>query len=107
MTKAPVAEDQFRLLVNSVEDYAIFLLDGQGNVASWNIGARMIKGYLPEEIIGKHVSIFYTPEDRAAKKPQRLLEAAAQRGRVEDEAWRSRKDGSRFWANDDITALRD
>ena len=84
-----VAEDQFRLLVNSVEDYAIFLLDPAGNVASWNAGARMIKGYSREEIIGKHVSVFYTPEDRAAEKPQHLLDAAARQGRIEEFAFLS------------------
>jgi PAS domain S-box-containing protein len=102
-----LAAAQFRLLVNSVEDYAIFMLDVAGNVASWNAGARAIKGYSPDEIIGRHVSTFYPPEDRAANKPQRLLQTALEQGRVEDEGWRVRKDGSRFWANVVITALRD
>jgi PAS domain S-box-containing protein len=83
------------------------MLDPSGHVASWNSGARLIKGYSPEEIVGKHISTFYSPEDRAAQKPQTLLEIATREGRVEDEGWRLRKDGSRFWADVVITALRD
>lgn len=97
----------FRLLVESVQDYAIFLLDPKGNVATWNNGARRIKGYAADEIIGHHFSMFYPLEDIAAGKPQWELEAAAQTGRVEDEGWRIRKDATRFWANVVITALRD
>src|SRR6185295_12949327 len=77
-----------------------------GRVASWNAGAQRIKGYAPEEIIGRHFSRFYPPEDVAAGKPDRELEIAAAQGRLEDEGWRVRKDGSRFWANVIITALR-
>jgi PAS domain S-box-containing protein len=105
--RAHVAQEHFRLLVESVRDYAIFMLDPSGHVASWNSGARLIKGYSPEEIVGKHISTFYSPEDRAAQKPQTLLEIATREGRVEDEGWRLRKDGSRFWADVVITALRD
>jgi PAS domain S-box-containing protein len=105
--RASVAEEQFRLLVESVRDYAIFMLDPGGRVATWNAGARNIKGYAPEEIIGSHISDFYTPEDRAAGKPQQLLDAAAAEGRAEDEGWRLRRDGGRFWADVVITALRD
>ena len=99
--------DLYRLLVDSVRDYAIFALDPAGNVASWNEGARRIKGYEPEEIIGKHFSIFYPPERVAEHWPEHELEVAAREGRFEDEGWRVRKDGSRFWANVVITALRD
>jgi PAS domain S-box-containing protein len=102
-----VTADQLRLLVESVRDYAIFLLDPDGRVASWNAGAEAIKGYRRDEIIGKDMSIFYGEEDRAAGRPQRLLAAALAEGRVEDEGWRVRKDGSRFWADVVITALHD
>jgi PAS domain S-box-containing protein len=100
-------EEVFRLLVESVKDYGIFTLDTQGNVQSWNEGARRIKGYEAEEIIGSHFSRFYPPEDIAAGKPERELEQAIAEGRVEDEGWRLRKDGARFWANVVITALFD
>ena len=96
-----------RLLIESVVDYALFVLDVAGHVLSWNVGAERLKGYVADEIIGKHFSVFYTPEDIRADKPARELRVAAQDGRVEDEGWRVRKDGSRFWANVVITALRD
>ena len=99
-------EERFRLLVESVKDYAIFMLDPSGHVTTWNAGAERIKGYTAEEIIGKHFSIFYPPEDVAAGKCERELEVATREGRFEDEGWRVRKDGSRFWANVVITALR-
>ena len=99
--------EQFRLLVSSIKDYAIFMLDPEGHVTTWNDGAQRTKGYRPEEIIGKSLSIFYTPEDVAARRPQHLLNVARADGRVEDEGWRVRKDGSRFWADVVITALRD
>lgn len=99
--------DVYRLLVDSVQDYAIFALDVGGHILTWNAGARRIKGYTRDEIVGKHFSIFYPPEDVAAGKPQWELEVAAAEGRVEDENWRVRKDGSRFWANVVISALRD
>jgi len=90
-----------------VRDYAIFALDTEGHVATWNIGAQRFKGYTPEEIIGKHFRIFYPPEDIAAGKPERELEEATRVGRAEDEGWRIRKDGTRFWASVVITALHD
>jgi PAS domain S-box-containing protein len=99
-------EADFRRLVESIADYAIFILDRDGRVASWNAGAERIKGYGRDEIIGAHVSRFYSAEDRAAGVPERLLERAAIEGRVESEGWRVRKDGSRFWANVVVTALR-
>ncbi|HEY8944379.1 MAG TPA: PAS domain S-box protein, partial [Polyangiaceae bacterium] len=101
------AEQRFHHLVDAVIDYAIFLLDPTGHVSTWNSGAKRVKGYTAEEIIGNHFSIFYTPEDRVAGKPEAILEAVRQRGRFEDESWRVRKDGTRFWANVIITALRD
>src|SRR6202521_3790533 len=101
------SEERFRLLVDAVQEYAIFMLDVQGHVSTWNTGAERIKGYGISEIIGKHFSVFYPEEDIRAGKPQRELEIAAREGRLEDEGWRIRKDGSRFWANVNITALRD
>jgi PAS domain S-box-containing protein len=100
-------DDRFALLIDAVQDYAIFMLDPSGNVTSWNPGAQRIKGYTHDEIVGRHFSIFYTPEEIAAGKPDRELEIAAAEGRVEDEDWRVRRDGSRFWANVVITAVRD
>jgi len=97
----------YRLLVASVRDYAIFALDANGKVLTWNVGARQLKGYEAHEIIGRHFSTFYPPTDIAAGKPQMELVAASQHGRFEDEGWRVRKDGTRFWANVIITALRD
>jgi PAS domain S-box-containing protein len=99
-------EERFRLLVDAVKDYAIFMLDVQGHISSWNTGAERIKGYAVSEIIGKHFSIFYPEEDLQAGKPARELEVAAKEGRFEDEGWRLRKDGSRFWANVIISAIR-
>jgi PAS domain S-box-containing protein len=99
--------EAFRLLVDAVEDYAIFLLSTEGRVLSWNYGARRIKGYTAEEIIGQHFSVFYTLEEREAGRPMRLLGWAAEHGRFEDEGWRVRKDGTRFWADVIVTALRD
>jgi PAS domain S-box-containing protein len=99
------SEERFRLLVGSVSDYAIFVLDPSGHVATWNVGAQRIKGYRAEEIIGKHFSIFYPPEDIAAGKTDRELEIATREGRFEEEGWRIRKDGSRMWANVTITAM--
>ncbi|MGA0534221.1 PAS domain S-box protein [Hansschlegelia sp. KR7-227] len=101
------SEDQFRLLVQSVTDYAIYMLDLEGRVSSWNLGAQRIKGYLPQEIIGEHFSKFYTEEDRAAGLPQTGLRTALETGRFEKEGWRLRKDGSRFWANVVIDPVRD
>jgi PAS domain S-box-containing protein len=97
----------YRLLVESVRDYAIFALDPGGNIVTWNPGAERFKGYKADEIIGKHFSIFYPAEDKARQKPQLGLKEAERVGAFEDEGWRLRKDGSRFWANVVITALRD
>jgi PAS domain S-box-containing protein len=101
------SESVFRSLVEAVRDYAIFVLDPKGNIMTWNPGAQSIKGYSAEEIIGKHFSIFYPPEDLANNKPGRELEVAAQTGRLEDEGWRLRKDGSPFWASVVITRILD
>jgi PAS domain S-box-containing protein len=101
------SEEQFRLLVQGVTDYAIYMLDPQGNVVSWNPGARRIKGYEPDEIIGQHFSRFYTEEDRADELPARALKTAAAEGRFEKEGWRVRKDGTRFWATVIIDAIHD
>ena len=98
---------QFRLLVEAVQDYAIFMLDPAGNVKTWNTGAERIKRYTASDIIGKHCSQFYPEEDKRNRKPDWELDVAAREGRFEDEGWRVRKDGSRFWANVIITALRD
>jgi PAS domain S-box-containing protein len=100
-------EHRFRLLVEAVQDYAIFTLDADGRVNSWNVGAKRLKGYEASEIIGQHFSRFYPAEDIQAGKPRRELVIAASEGRVEDEGWRIRKDGSRFWANVVITATKD
>ncbi|HUP49466.1 MAG TPA: PAS domain S-box protein [Thermoanaerobaculia bacterium] len=97
----------FQLLVSSVRDYAIFMLDPEGRIATWNSGAQRIKGYAPEEIIGRHFSTFYSEEDVRSGKPERELVLAREQGSVEDEGWRVRKDGSRFWANVVITAVHD
>jgi PAS domain S-box-containing protein len=101
------SEERFRLLVEQVRDYAIFILDAKGNIASWNQGARRIKGYSSDEIIGKHFSTFYTSEDLATDKPARELTIAIREGRYEEEGWRLRKDGGRFWASVVITSLWD
>ncbi|HKN88553.1 MAG TPA: PAS domain S-box protein [Nitrospiraceae bacterium] len=97
----------FRLLVDQVKDYAIFALDSNGRIITWNSGAQMLKGYRAEEIIGRHVESFYTEADRQAGRALRLLKQAREQGRVKDEGWRVRKDGSRFWADVAITALVD
>ena len=99
-------EERFRLMIAAIKDYAIFLLDPEGNVASWNEGARRIKGYADEEIIGQHFSKFHPREAVEAGLPQRLLAEAAEKGAFEDTGWRVRKDGSRFWAHVAATAVR-
>ena len=101
------SEERFRLLVENVKDYAIFMLDANGNIRTWNAGAQRIKGYSADEVLGKHFSIFYPPSDIAAGKPQWELEVAQREGRVEDEGLRLKKDGSTFWADVVITALYD
>ena len=99
------SEERYRTLVDSVRDYAIFLLDANGRVRTWNRGAQEIKGYRTQEIVGEHISRFYSQEDRARGYPQQLLARAASEGRIEDEGWRVRKDGTRFWADVIITAI--
>ena len=101
------SEEYLRLLVDSVKDYAIFMLDAEGRVASWNQGAEAIKGYKSNEILGRHFSSFYPPEDVRNNKPERELQAAIAQGHYKEEGWRIRKDGSRFWAHVVITAVRD
>ena len=100
-------EERFRLLIEGVKDYAIFMLDSDGRVMTWNKGAERIKGYHAEEILGKHLSAFYQPEDIQADRPAQALRTAVAEGRFEEEGWRLRKDGSRFWASAVITALKD
>ena len=101
------SEERFRLLVEGVQDYAIYMLDTEGMVSSWNTGARRIKGYTREEIVGRHFSNFYTPEDVDAGKPWEALAQAKSAGHFESEGWRMRKDGSRFWARAVLTPLHD
>jgi PAS domain S-box-containing protein len=101
------SEERFRLLVESVRDYAIFMLDPYGHVLTWNLGAERLKGYRADEIIGQHFSVFYPQADKDAKKPEMELDVATRIGRFEDEGWRLRKDGTPFWANVVITALWD
>jgi PAS domain S-box-containing protein len=101
------AERGFRILVQGVTDYAIFMLDPEGRITSWNPGAERIKGYKPDEIIGEHFSRFYTPEDFEARVPHRALETARETGRYEAEGWRMRKDETRFWASVVIDAIHD
>ncbi|MFL5121287.1 MAG: PAS domain S-box protein, partial [Microvirga sp.] len=101
------SERRFRLLVEGVVDYAIYMLDPAGIITNWNAGAERMKGYRPDEIIGQHFSRFYGKEDRAAGLPARVLETARREGRYEAEAWRIRKDGSRFWASVTLDAIRD
>jgi len=100
------SEENFDTLVSGVEDYAIFLLSPNGNVITWNAGAQRIMGYNPEEIIGKHYSVFYTPEAIESDLPGHVLHIAAKEGRFRQEGWRVRKDETRFWASTVLTALR-
>lgn len=101
------SDEIFRLMVTSVFDYAIFILDPGGHVSTWNLGAERLKGYKADEIIGKHFSQFYLPEDREAGVPQKVLQTAVDTGHFEGEGWRVRQDGTRFWASVVVTALRD
>src|SRR5689334_4505245 len=103
----PASGRLYQLLVESIQDYAIFALDRAGHILTWSAGAARLKGYARTEIVGRHFSVFYPPEDVAAGKPARELEEAARVGRVEDHGWRVRQDGTRFWANVVITALYD
>src|SRR3954454_12333435 len=100
-------KERYRLLVGAVTDYAIYMLDPDGRVTSWNPGAKRFKGYTEEEIIGEHFSRFYTDEDRQSGLPARALETAAREGKFEHEGWRVRKDGTRFWAHVVIDPIRD
>src|SRR5581483_4252711 len=93
------SDDRLHLLIDSVTDYAIFMLDPSGRILTWNEGAQRLKGYGADEAIGKHFSIFYPSEDVAVGKPQRMLEMAVASGRVEEEGWRVRRNGERFWAS--------
>ena len=101
------SDESFRLLVEGVRDYAIFMLDPEGRVTIWNAGAERMKGYEAGEIIGEHFSAFYTEEDLRRGHPEEELRIAVSQGRYQEEGWRVRKDGTRFWANVLITALRD
>ncbi len=101
------SEQRFGLLVSAVVDYAIFMLDSHGRIMSWNAGAQRIKGYAEEEILGRHFSVFYAPEDVKNGKPDWILRKALENGRWEDEGWRVRKDGTRFWASVIVTPLKD
>jgi PAS domain S-box-containing protein len=101
------SEEHFRLLVEGVKDYAIFMLDPQGHIVSWNSGAEHMDGYRAEEIVGRHFSVFYTKEDLEREHPEEELRIAMVEGAYEEEGIRVRKDGSRFWASVLITALRD
>lgn len=103
--KSPDSEEGFRLLVEGVKDYAIYMMDVEGRIMTWNTGAQLLKGYEAAEILGESFSRFYTDADRQSGRPSRLLKLAADHGRVEDEGWRVRKDGSLFWADVVITAL--
>jgi PAS domain S-box-containing protein len=101
------SEEKFRLLVEGVPDYALYLLAPDGVITTWNTGAERIKGYKPSEIIGKNFSVFFPEDDVQSGKPQEILAKASQEGRAEHEGWRIRKNGSRFWVNAVVTALRD
>src|ERR1051325_7955759 len=100
-------EELFRLLVDGVRDYALYMLDAEGRIATWNSGAQRITGYTAEEAVGKSAALFLPPEDPAAGKWQRVLETAARAGRYEEQGWRQRKDGTRYWASLVLTAIRD
>ena len=101
------SEERFKLLVGSIRDYAIFMLDPKGHVLTWNAGAERFKGYRADEIIGQHFSRFYPPEALERRLPEHELQVASKTGVFEDEGWRVRKDGSLFWANVVTTAMRD
>jgi PAS domain S-box-containing protein len=107
LTERRAAEQRYRLLVDSVHDYSIFSLDANGYVTSWNSGAQRIKGYTSEEIVGRHFSTFYTPEDAEAGMPERVLKTARETGHFEGEGWRVRKDGTRFWSSILVTPIFD
>jgi PAS domain S-box-containing protein len=106
-SESKIGEESYQLLVKEVREYAIVMLDNDGVVRTWNVGAERLTGYKAEEIIGRRFSCFYREEDIQADKPRRVLELAVEDGRFEDEDWRVRKDGSEFWANVVITTLLD
>jgi PAS domain S-box-containing protein len=103
----PFSDEQFRLMIEAVTDYAIYMLDPEGHILSWNPGAQRVKGYTQSEVIGKHYSMFFTNDDVKAGKPQRELERAKLEGRFEEEGWRVRKIGPQFWANVVLTPIYD
>ncbi|KAJ5463859.1 hypothetical protein N7475_006994 [Penicillium sp. IBT 31633x] len=105
ITEQTYLNEAYKILIDTVRDYAIFMLDTRGHIATWNSGATILKGYTASDIIGQHFSVFYGRDDREMKKPARELEVCLQEGKVEDEGWRYRKDGTRFWANVMITAI--
>ena len=105
--KQPFANEQFRLMIEAVTDYAIYMLDPEGHIMSWNAGAQRVKGYSEAEVLGKHYSMFFTNDDIRARKPERELEQAKLEGRFEDEGWRVRKIGPQFWANVVLTPIYD
>ena len=103
----PNEEQLLRLLLDGVEDYAIYALDRTGNIVTWNTGSTRIKGYGAEEAIGQNYAMFFAPEDRQSGRPEALLAQASATGHAEDESWRIRKDGSRYWSYETFTALYD
>ena len=105
--EGPIDDSIYRRVVEQSRDYAVFVLDPQGHIRTWNLGAQRLKGYAPDEIIGKHFSIFYTREAIDSGWPAHELRIAAREGRFEDEGWRVRNDGTRFWAPAIITPLND
>src|SRR5262249_17119133 len=100
-------QERFRLFVGAVKDYAIYVLDAEGRIASWNQGAERIHGYSAAEVVGKHFSLFFTEDDRRAGQPKQEIETAARVGQFEGEAWRMRKNGTQFWASVVLTAIKD
>lgn len=100
-------EERHRLLVDGARDYAMFLIDAEGRISSWNEGARRLLGYTPEEAVGQHMELTFTEEDRRAGKPRRELDVARARGTVREENWAVRKDGSRFWASVVLAPIQD
>lgn len=104
--RAMSEQERLQLLVNAIQDYAIYMLDAEGGIATWNPGAERFKGYSADEVLGKHYEIFFSPEDRSADAPRKALRIAAREGRLETEGWRIRKDGSRFWCHVVLDAIR-
>ena len=107
LEQTKINEESYKLLIESVKDYAILMTDPEGYIISWNKGAEKIKGYTADEIIGQHISLFYTADEIESGEPEKNLQRAKESGRFEDEGWRVRKNGSTFWANVVITALKD